>query len=88
MLRDFLGEFPARWWLERITHPRASRRMRRQILDPTFANDPDVAPATPAVAILSTGSNDGPPYGRAGAFCSINLSASSYSLRMRSRSGQ
>jgi hypothetical protein len=34
--------------------------MRRQVIHPTFANDPDFAPITQAVAILDTGANDRP----------------------------
>jgi hypothetical protein len=35
--------------------------MRRHVIDPTFADDPDVAPVTQAFSILGTGSNDYPP---------------------------
>ena len=44
-----------------VIHHGAGRRMRRHVLDPPFANDPDFTPVTQAVAILSTSTNHCPP---------------------------
>jgi hypothetical protein len=35
--------------------------MRRYVIDPPFADNPDFAPVTQAFSILRTGSNDCPP---------------------------
>ena len=44
-----------------VIHYGTGGRMRRQIIDPTFANNPDFAPVTQAVSILSTGANGSSP---------------------------
>jgi hypothetical protein len=44
-----------------IIHHGVGGRMRRQIIDPTFANHPNFATITQAVSILSSGANDNPP---------------------------
>src|SRR5882724_8945027 len=44
-----------------VIHHRTGGRVRRHIIDPTFANDPDFAPITQAVSIFSTSTNGSSP---------------------------